>query len=419
LRYADTASRALGDTLYAWLASRLSAATAFACQTGYYRFDALERFAPSIEKMLKGGGKFDLVIGANEERLSGRDLESTLDLLGAYLPASASVTLVGARDGLFHPKCYYIELADGSRHAAVGSANFTGPGITHNIEACMLLDDRVDDPAAVDAIRDAILAWRNKAAAGAKEARPVTPVYIRELEAERIIEPIPVRQSSTGVRATATGKSSFPALKRIAGIPAAPSRRPPATRLSPPPALGIRLRGAPAAFPPGVVGIAKRLSASTDVKGFTSALGTPYIALPANESDLARRLPMKPHGKNGEPRLDLVIEARLLEAVKDIVTSGTDTTNVTYVGMGNIQKSHIDLRLNVQHTVMNGLRYVASQHGLALPKGGDFVAIEFLENGHLAQLTFVSTEPILKQLQGALNPGRPWGWLKEGVLPAW
>jgi hypothetical protein len=128
---------------------------------------------------------------------------------------------------------------------------------------------------------------------------------------------------------------------------------------------------------------------------------------------------MKPYGKNGEPRLDLVIEARFLEAVKDIVTSGTDTTNVTYVGMGYIQKSHIDLRLNVQHTVMDGLRYVASQHGFALPKGGDFVAIEFLENGHLAHLTFVSSEPLLRPLQEALNPGRSWGWLKEGVLPAW
>ena len=332
----DTSSRLLGDTLYGWLAARLPAATAFAGQSGYYRFDALDWFTADIKRMLAGGGRFDLVVGANEERLSAPDLESTLELLGAHIPENASFTLVGARDGLFHPKSYYIELANGSRHAAVGSANFTGPGITHNVEACILLDDQGDDPAALDAIRDAILFWRVKAAAGAKDARPVTPTFIRELEAERIIEPIPVRQTSASGRST-TGKSSFPALKRIAGVPAPRprQRRPPRASVIKP---SIRLRGAAASFPSSVVGIAKRLSASTDVKGFTSALGTPYIALPANESDLAGRLPMRRYGKNGEPRLDLVIEARLLQAVKEVVTSGTDTTNVTYVGMGNIRK---------------------------------------------------------------------------------
>ncbi len=414
----DSATRALAETIHDWLANLLPSATAFACQSGYYRFDALDNFASSIEKLLSSGGRFDLVIGANEERLSAPDLESTLELVGLYIPTAASFTLVGASNGLFHPKTYYIELTDGSRHAAVGSANLTGSGIGHNVEACILLDDSVDDPATLDAARAAILAWRERASAGAKDARPVTPEYIRELTAERIIEPISVERPPTGTRTTKTGKSSFPALKRIAGIPAPRSRRT-APTIASPGAPGVTLPGATVSFPPGVVGIVKRLSANTDIKGFTAAPGTPYIALPPNASELAPRLPLKPYGRNGEPRLDLVIEARLLEAPKDVVTSGKDTTNITYVGMGQPQKSKVDLRLNVQHTVMNGLKYVASQRGLAVPKGGEFVAIEFLENGGLARLTFVTSQPVLGALQAALKPGHSWGWLKAGVLPIW
>jgi PLD-like domain len=418
LRYVDSATRLLADTIHDWLAKLLPSATAFACQSGYYRFDALDGFASDIEKLLASGGRFDLVIGANEERLSAPDLENTLELLALYIPTAASFTLVGASNGLFHPKTYYIELADGSRHAAVGSANLTPPGIGHNVEACILLDDSVDDPATLDAARDAILAWREKAAASANDARPVTREYIRELTAEGIVEPTPVRRPPAGTQTPKTGKSSFPALKRIAGIPAPRARRM-APAIASPRVPGLTFSGAMVSFPPGVIGIAKRLSASTDVKGFTAAPGTPYISLPPNRSDLASRLPLKPRGRNQEPRLDLEIQARLLEAPKDVVTSGKDTTNMTYVGMGQPQKSKVDLRLNVQHTVMNGLKYVASQRGLAVPTGGDFVAIEFLEDGGLARLTFVTSQPVLGALQAALKPGRSWGWLNTGVVPAW
>lgn len=414
MRYADTASRQLVDTVHAWLAGLLPTAQAFACQTGYYRFDALDQFSPDIEKVLKSGGRLDLVIGANEERLSGPDLEKTLELLGPYVPGGASFTLVGANNGLFHPKVYYVELVDGSRHAAVGSANFTGSGIGHNIEACLLLDDTIDDPSALDAARDAVHAWRNKASAASSDARAVTTEYIQELEAERVIEPVPTRLARDTSGLTKTGRSSFPALKRISGVPKPRSRAVP-TKTTP----GVKLGSAPVAFPTNAVGIVKRLSARTDVKGFVGGPGTPYIALPPNETDLANRLPMKPYGKRGEPRLDVFVEARLLEAVQEVVTSGTDSTNITYVGMGATRGSNVDLRFNTQHAVIDGLRYIAAQHGLTLPKGGDFVTIEFVEGGRLTRLTFVSSEPMVKTLSGFLVPNRAWGWLPAGVVPEW
>lgn len=414
MRYIDSASRLLSDTVYEWLRSLLPSAQAFACQSGYYRYDALAPFEADVKTLLGNGGRFDLVIGANEDRLSAPDLEETLILLSAGIPANASFTLVGAKDALFHTKTYYIELAGGGRHAAVGSANFTIPGIGHHIEACLLLDDGVDDPAALDAVRDAILAWPSKAAAGSSEARPITDQYIRDLEAERIIDPapVPVPRSRTAARTT-TGQSSFPA---IVPIPGAPQRRTVARpRTTPAPG---QLRGAVSPFPTNVVGIIKRLS-RTDVKGFVGAPGTPYIALPPNPTDLANKLPMQPYGTHSEPRLDVVIEARLATALGDVVTSGTDPTNITHVGMGATQRSNVDLRFNLLHGVVAGLIYVATQRGVAIPTVGDVVAIEFLSRGREIRLTFVTTDPLKSTLLGLLIPNRSWGWLQAGVVPIW
>ena len=414
MRYIDSASRAISDTIFDWLRSLLPNASAFACQSGYYRYDALAPFETDVRAMLKSGGRFDLVIGANEDRLSAPDLEQTLDLLGSHIPGNASFTLVGARDALFHPKTYYLELGSGQRHAAVGSGNFTIPGIGHHIEACVLFDDAVDDPAVLDAIRDAILVWETKASTGAPEARPITAEYIQELEAERIIDPAPIPQTrGRGGSRTMTGQSSFPAIVPIPGVPQRrPARRPRAT-----PAPG-RLSGAPASLPASAVGIVKRLS-NTDVKGFVGEPGTPYIALPPADADLANKLPMRPYGKHNEPRLDVVIEARLATAASDVVTSGTDSTNITHVGKGSTYRSNVDLRFNILHGVVAGLVYVATQRGVSLPAAGDPVAIEFLNGGREIRMTFATADPLRSTLLAQVIAGRSWGWLSAGTVPNW
>ena len=413
LRYIDSASRLLDHTMFGWLQRLLPSARRFACQSGYYRHDALAAFASEVQTMLGSGGRFDLVIGANEERLSAPDLEDTLDLIAGHQPSAASFTLVGARNALFHPKAYYVELRNGERHAAVGSANFTVSGLGHNLEACLLLHDPVDDPEAVDAVRDAILAWPQKAAAGSDEARPITAQYIRELEAERAIDPAPVEPRTPVAGRTTTGRSSFAALRPIPGAPRGRARARP--RVTSPPA---RLGAAPAVFPPDVIGIVKRLS-RTDVKGFVGGAGTPYIALPPNPTELADKLPMRPYGRRSEPRLDLIIEARLSTALADVVSSGTDATNITHVGMGVTRGSNPDLRLNIQHGMSAGVIYVATQRALALPAAGDAVAIEFLDRGRLVRMTFATADPLRSELLSHMIPGRRWGWLPAGATPRW
>lgn len=99
--------------------------------------------------------------------------------------------------------------------------------------------------------------------------------------------------------------------------------------------------------------------------------------------------------------------------------AGRDAANITYVGMGATQGSNMDLRLNTQYGVIDGLRYVAAQHGFALPVGGDLMAIELAEGGRLVRLTLVNAEPLRAALAGLLIPGRSWGWLPAGAVPAW
>jgi hypothetical protein len=412
LRYIDSASRRIGDTIYDWLRALLPSAKSFASQSGFYRFDALEPFTDEVRGILDSGGRVDLVIGANEERLSAPDLDNTLALLEPNMPTNASFTLVGARNALFHPKTYFVELDTGARHAAVGSANFTTPGIGSHIEACLLLDEN-DDVAVLDSVRDAILAWP-KAAGKSGHARQITTDYIRELEAERIIDPAPVPVArSQSRRRTSTGQSSFPSISRVPGVP----RRRGAARPQSTPAAG-KIQGASAAFPPNSVGIVKRLS-RTDVKGFVGSPGTPYIALPPGLTDLANKLPMRPYGIRGEPRLDVVIEARLSSFLSDVVTSGTDPANITHVGMGKTRGSNVDLRFNILHGIVAGLIYVATQRAVSVPKAGDAVALELLNGGREVRMTFATDEPLRSALLSHRLGGRSWGWLPRGIVPKW
>jgi len=412
MRYIDSASRTLSSTIHGWLLEHLPKATKFACQSGYYRYDALAPFAPDVRRMLKAGGTLDLVVGANESRLSATDLEETLALLEPW-SGQVSFTLVGARDGLFHPKTYYVEVSGGERAAAVGSANFTVPGTGHHVEACLLLNDADDDPAILDAIRDAVLSWPARASTGGDEAQSVTLELIQDLAAERAIDPVPPPPPRDPRGQGAGTRGSFPALPRIPGAPRSRTRPRPRSV----PQAGL-LAGAKSAFPAGAAGIIKRLS-KTDLKGFTGEGGTPYIALPPAQQELAARLPMQPYGLHQEPRLDVLVEARLDGALASVVNSGTDTTNITHVGMGATRRSNVDLRFNLLHGIHAGLIYVASQANIGLPTAGDAAAIEFLDGGRFVRVTFVTAEPLRSSLLSHLLSGRAWGWLPAGTVPRW
>jgi hypothetical protein len=407
VRYLDSSVRHVDQTVHAWLTAQLPQATAFACQSGYFRYDAIAPFASGVERLLRRGGRVDLVIGANEEVLRAPDLEDALALLGPWLGGGASFTLVAARDALFHPKTTYVEGPGGRRGALVGSANLTGSGTRSNVEAALALDEG-DDPAVLDAIRDAILAWPARAAPGG-HAQPITRQLIDELTTDGAVVPTRVPLGAT----RKSPRSRFPSLGPVPGTPA-PSR-PVRPRRTPPIA---QLGAATASFPLGATGIVKRLS-RTDLKGFIGGLGTPYVALPPNPADLATRLPMRPSGANAEPRLNLALEGRLDGALSQVVSSGREVANITHVGAGSSRVSHTDLRLNLLRSVVGGLIAVASAASLQLPGVGDALSLELLDGGRLARLTFASRDPLRGALLAHLRAGRSWGWLPAGVVPPW
>ncbi len=405
MRYLDSATRQVDQTSHGWLREQLSDATTFACQSGYFRFDALLPFVRDIDRLLRTGGRFDLVVGANEEALRAPDLEDVLQVVGPWLGTTATATLVAASDVLFHPKTIYVERPAGRRAALVGSGNLTGGGTRNNVEAAIALDER-DDASVLDAIRDAILAWPPRATSRGN-ARPITQQLVDELTAEGAMAPTRLPLSPP----RRVSRSPFPPLGPIPGLPSFP--RPSRPRRAQPIA---QIERSPHVSATQVTGIVKRLS-RTDVKGFDGREGTAYVALPvALRSHLP---PMHPAGRNGEPRLNLAMEGRVDAALSRPSTSGIRATNIQHVGAGRRRRSHSDLRLNLPVSVTRGLLAALMAAGSPRPAPGDALAVEFLDDGRIVRLTFASHEPLRSTLLTQLQSRRSWGWLPANVVPPW
>jgi hypothetical protein len=415
MRYLDTANREYSHSLHAWLAEHLASASFFACQSGYFRAAALRWFEEEILGILQRGGEVHLVVGANEDRLVAGDLYETVRLLEPWLGDAATFTVVTARDVLFHPKTYYSESADGTRAAVITSANFTPNGLGGNVEAGLAFDDSDNIDASVfDQIRDAIVEWTRTPS---EQAIPINPESIRELEAERVIEPSGMALGRRRAREGPSIRKNRPALDRIPGVPPLP-RAAPAPSQSP----AVQQIEDAEPLPTASAGIVKILS-DQDLKGIRGERGTAYIALPRA---LAPHLPMRPAGRNQEPRIDVAVEARIDSALGDTVLSGTSTTNITHVGVGERRTGHADLRFNVLTAVSRGLVQLAARQDVSAPAGGDLLAIEFLDDGRFVRLTFATQDPLraalrslCTELDDADNPTSGWGWLPAGVVPPW
>lgn len=413
MRYLDTGSRESDQTLYAWLKSVLPGANYFGCQTGYFSFDGIFPVLDGIEAILQSAGTVHLVIGANEAGVRLSDIEDVLTLFeSASTSAICSLTLVAAEDLLMHPKTYYVEQMDGTKHSLVGSVNLTHAGLSRNIEAALAIDSKTDPGGPFSEIKTAIERWGT---VNPPNAYPVTRNSLEKLLQSGLldVERVPTK---TSPRLRKNREKIFP---KLGGMLKLPRKKRKVT-----PTVKVRRVNNPKPAPVGTlntlengqVGIVKRLSGQ-DVKGFRDSVGTPYIALPA---ELSSYLPMAPAGKNLEPRLDVVIEVRMEGAPNDVADSGISPTNITFVGVGERKRSNPDLRLNYLTTIRNGVMQIAEQNSLAYPQEGDLVAIELLE-GPLIRLTFISDGAVIGNLTPLLDqPGESdWGWLPAGVVGAW
>jgi hypothetical protein len=400
--YLDTGGRDPAKTLHAWLASKLPGATYFGCQSGYFTADALYAFEGEVRTILDGGGEVRLVFGANEDELSAADLNDALDLFEPY-GAQASITIVSAVDLLVHPKTFYVERAGGELAAVVGSANLTGSGLGANIEACLAISSTSEPSAPFAEIKAAIEAWLQ----GHPNAKFLDRALVPKLAAAAVIDR-PGRSRALPKRSL---RRLFPPLGRV--VPVARRARRPRPAPAPTAAPGLALvPGTP--FPPGAVGVVKRLSA-LDTKGFRGERGTLYIAMP---SDLLPLLPTAPVGRNNEPRVDVTVEARHASVPGLTVSSGANPTNITGVGYGTRRTSHRDVRFNILRVIVSGIEYIAANAGVAVPADGDFVTVEFNAGGHSTRVTFVVDDPLKSQL-AALCGGNSWAWLPTGMIPPW
>ena len=412
MRYLDTGSRDPADTLYAWLAQTLPDATYFGCQTGYFSYDGIFPLEAEFVNLLARGGEIRLVVGANESGIRRVDLEDVFDLF-ERVPgnSSKSLTLVAAHDLLMHPKTYYIESADGTKHALVGSANFTNPGLSRNIEAAMALNSVTDPNAPYDEIRSAIDKWHLHRHPNASPiargdlARLVSDGVIDQPTRPRPAQPPAARQKRARV---------FPGLGAVLRLPRKKRAVAPGAPISQPRTPAPTPLGTLNTLPNGSVGIIKRLTA-LDTKGFNGGTGTLYIALP---NILAAHLPMTPYGKNSEPRTDVTVEARLDTVPGERVDSGDSPANITHVGAGAIQTSHGDLRFNYLTAVRRGVESLAADFGVRVPQEGDLAAVEFL-SGQRVRVTFITDSSAIANLTPLLNQQPGWGWLPPSAIAPW
>lgn len=413
MRYLDSGSRDPADTLYTWLDEVLRDATYFGCQTGYFSYDGIFPLEAHFVNLLNRPGALRLVVGANESSISKADLEDVLDLFDrAPSNHAKSLVVAAADDVLMHPKTFYVEKADGSKHALIGSANLTHSGLSRNIEAGLAVDSNTDPSAPFPAIRTAIERWH--LAPGANAHR-VTKTVLARLLADGVLDQPRVPRVPQTSQSSRNRTRTFPGMgaivrlprKRRAVAPPAPVRRP-AAALTPP-------IGTLDTLPNGAAGILKRLSAR-DTSGFRGQTGTAHISMPYA---LANHLPMVPSGVNQEPRTEVVVEARLDTVPNELVNSGTSTTNIQFHGMGTSGTSNKDLRFNYLTAVKRGIENLAATHGVPAPQEGNLVAIEFLAGVRL-RATFITEPASIAALTPLLDEHvNVWGWLPPGVISRW
>ena len=101
--------------------------------SGFANFNGGARFYKTLKEHTENGGQVVAILGGStSQRLS------TKQVVEALLECGARVILIN-RKRLLHAKCYGYLTETGEQAAVIGSGNFTGPGLSQNIEASVYL----------------------------------------------------------------------------------------------------------------------------------------------------------------------------------------------------------------------------------------------------------------------------------------
>ncbi|MEM9752665.1 MAG: phospholipase D family protein [Planctomycetota bacterium] len=211
LKYFDTGFRGKDDCLGNWLDLELvPGIKSFRGQFGFFDFSALRKFLPTLETMVEDGGTFRLVIGANHgDPASKSDIDALLPMLAGG--GDARLAIASFSNALFHPKTLHLSRADDTVVGVVGSANLTGKGLGHNVEAGVVIESCDLSRETLTEIASAIDRWFECDIEGVYEITEQGDVTSLE-EHGLIVQPSTRRRlrSANRARGAVTGRGSLP-----------------------------------------------------------------------------------------------------------------------------------------------------------------------------------------------------------------
>lgn len=161
MRYIDSSIGNAEQTVAWWMQQVAADAKChFRCQSGYFTLGGASAILDSLKAWADQGLMVRLLLGSNQASTLASHVSFLAGRLGLPQP-HVTLGIVSFGGSLFHPKVYHFLRDDGSEAAYVGSANFTGPGISGlNVEAGLIVDTRDgDDPQILRSIRDRIDTW--------------------------------------------------------------------------------------------------------------------------------------------------------------------------------------------------------------------------------------------------------------------
>jgi len=138
-----------------WVREHTPGAGTLYVVSGFANYNGGVRFYETFKKHTAQGGKIKAIFaGSTRSRLSSKQVVSEM------LACSAEVHIVN-RKRLLHAKCYGASTDDGNQ-LVVTSGNFTGPGMSQNVEMSVLLEPRSTAEAGFswDGLVDGILAQK-------------------------------------------------------------------------------------------------------------------------------------------------------------------------------------------------------------------------------------------------------------------
>lgn len=105
--------------------------------SGFSNYNGGARFYKRLKEHTENGGRIVAILGgSSNQRLSSKQV------VEALLECGAEVFLIN-RKRILHAKCYGYLKNNNAQSLIVSSGNFTGPGMSQNIEASVLLDENL------------------------------------------------------------------------------------------------------------------------------------------------------------------------------------------------------------------------------------------------------------------------------------